>query len=649
MRIFLLCLLVVAAVAAHAGWVAPGAKTEPPEVSWPGRIPAADSRGIDVLRYELTIDLVALPPQTPWIEGTAVVRVRYLDPAPDVLRLDLVDDLTVSEVRRGLSSTPFIQTGDSLTVNVPLASPGNRETFTITYAGSPPRHGPLYAGLLLRQRDNAGPPTVGNVSQPYSSHGWFPCKDHPGDKATLAMTVTAADTLTVSATGRLLGTDDLPGGRRTWRWDSEFPVATYLVGLLVSEYETWSEDCVGFPLVFHAFSEHVDAARVTYAPTCDMMKWLEDLAGPFPFIGEKYAQAEFAWGGAMENQTVTAFGQASLTLPERSAHLVTVHELAHHWFGNSLTPRDWRDIWLNEGFARYVELLWREHTEGAEAYRDYLHLLNRDDLFVGDGLLGDPDPVLPNSMVYDKGAWVVHMLRLHVGDAAFFRFLHDYATDHDLTYQHTDRQAMTDAASIAAGEDLAPFFAPWLDTEAVPELGLRWRPLAADDRRILVEVVQHQESPFFPLTVPVRVHAGLEVVDLKLRMDDRIAGIEVATTAPVDSVLLDPDDLVLNRTALTPAPRILAAQPRPNPSVGATHLSFWLAGADRVSADVYDMGGRLVYRADLGALPATGEGAPHVWTWQGNGRDDRRAPAGVYWLVLYTSDDRTVRKATLVR
>jgi len=547
----------------------------------------------------------------------------------------------VSELLWQTVPTPFTQAGDSLRVPLPpgLAA-GDTVAVTVFYEGRPERHGPLWAGLLLRDREN-GEPAVGNVNQPHSSHSWFPCKDHPADKATLTMSITAPDDLTVAAVGRLIGVDDLGGGRRTWRWRSDHPVAPYLVGIAASDFDSWSEDCDGVLLDFHAFGEHRERAEVAFGPTCEMLLWLEDLIGPYPFADEKYAQAEMVWGGAMENQTITAYGQAAISLPDSVAHLVTVHELAHHWFGNSLTPGVWRDIWLNEGFARYVELLWREHDRGRASYYRYLQRLRPDDLFVGDGLLGDPDPLI-TGLIYDKGAWVLHMLRLHLGDPAFFGFLHTYATNPDLVYGHTDRETMIAVASEAAGEDLSTFFAPWLDTEAVPELVAHWQ-----GKR--VEVVQLQGEPFFPLTVPVRVHAGEEVVEHLLRLDAVTTAFTVTTTADIDWVVVDPDLLLLRRTTSTIAPGILAAQPRPNPAILSTHLDYWLTDAEQVTATVFDARGRLISREDLGPQPRNADSEPHLWSWHGRDDAGRRAPAGVYWLELRTTQDRTVRKVTLLR
>ena len=627
MRKILICSLILSS-AALAHWQPPGNKTASPQpVPWPGRIPAADSRGYDVLDYDLELEFTQLPPAPGEIAGRCTITFDLLDPPPAALRLDLTSALTVSSVLRDGAPAPFTHEGDSLTV----ALDGPAGTVTVDYSGRPPRHGPMWSGLMMRQHGDEQP-AVGNVSQPYSSHSWFPCKDHPADKATLSFSVTVPDTLTVVATGRLLATVPLDGNRLTWRWRTDHQVATYLVGVAASDYESWYEDCDGVPLGFHVFAEDREAIADAFTPTCEMMRWLGELAGPYPFADEKYHQAQIPWGGAMENQTVSVMGTASMYLPTRSARLVVVHELSHHWFGDALTPSLWRDLWLNEGLARYVECLWLEHDEGPEAYLEYLHLLRPDDLFVGDGLLGDPDPVLPNLLVYDKGAWVIHMLRRYLGDTVFFEAL----AQHGEQRGQVDLDSFASAWTASTGRDVDAFLAPWLDTEDLPELGVRWRGR-------LVEVVQ-QSGADFRLSVPLRVHAGMEVVDLDVRLEGPVSGVEVSTSASIDSVSIDPEGQLLLRTTTTPAPRLLAVQPRPNPARDVVRLGFTLAAVDVVTARVYDLRGRLVRQVDLGVLPE-GDG---IWEWDADDDGGRRVAAGVYWLELRTPSDRTVRKITLV-
>jgi aminopeptidase N len=640
LRSLIVVWLVVMAGHATAVWPPPEKVADPGRR--PGRIPAADDRGYDVLHLDLALDLLALPPSPGEIAGEATLRLRLLDPPPAILRLDLVDELIASDVRRDGQPVAFTQQGDSFTVALAAPTAGDVHEITIRYAGRPPRHGLFAAGLLMRQHGD-GEPTVGNVSQPYSSHSWFPCKDHPSDKSTLALTVTAPDTLTVVATGRLLGTSSPTPGRTTWRWASDHPVAPYLVGVAVSNYTSWQEDCDGVPLEFHVFPEYETELAPVLAPTCAMLRWLTDLVGPYPFTGEKYAQAQISWLGAMENQTVSAMGTTSLV--NDGAELTVVHELAHHWFGNDITPARWRDVWLNEGFARYVECLWLEHTEGEAAYREYLAALRRDDLFVGDGLLGDPEPVI-NLLIYNKGAWVLHMLRGYLGDDLFFAALAEYTRHPDLVGGHVDRASFAAAWSQATGRDIAAYLAPWLDTEAVPELAGRWRDLGGGRR--LVEVLQQQPGVVFHLAVPVAVHTADGIQRISVLLDGPLGRREITTTAPIDSVVVDPDLTLLRRTSTTPAPRVLAVQPRPNPARNQVDLAFWLAADDLVDGRVYDVRGRLVRQVVLGLQRATTD-EPRVWTWDGRDDGGRRVAAGVYWLELRTPTDRTVRKVTLVR
>ncbi|MBD3220079.1 hypothetical protein GF314_02465 [bacterium] len=628
--------------ASRATW--PPVDKSTPAATWPGRIPSPDDRGFDVEHYDLDLALTSLPPNTGRIAARARLRLSLLTPPPDALRLDLVDELTIDQVWRDGDPVPFVHQGDSLMVPLEAPMVGAVHEITIDYAGRPPRHGPFQAGLLMRRHgpDN-DEPTIGNVSQPYSTHSWLPCKDHPADKSTLAMRVTAPDTLTVVATGRLLEVTPAGPGEQTWHWRTDHQVAPYLIGLVVSNFVSWFEDCDGTPLEYHVFAEHQEDLAGDFAPTCAMLRWLEDLVGPYPFPGEKYAQAEFVWLGAMENQTVSTMGTTAML--NDGAELVVVHELAHHWFGNNVTPRRWADIWLNEGFARYVECLWLERAEGRDQYLEYLDLLRRDDLFVGDGLLGDPDPVL-SLLVYDKGAWVLHMLREYLGDDVFFAALAEYAGHPELQQGHIDRAAFEAIWSQATGRDVAAFLAPWLDTEAVPELSARWRDLGGDRR--LVEVLQTADGPSFRLRVPVEVHAGGLVERLDLLLEDRLGRREIATVAPIDSLVIDPEGLLLRRTATTPPPRLIALGARPNPARGMVNLAYRLAAPDVVEAVIHDARGRRVRSVDLGLQPATGD-EPAIWVWDGRDEAGRRVASGVYWLELRTPTDRTVRKVTLLR
>jgi aminopeptidase N len=626
------------------------------KVPWPGRIPATDDRGYDVLTYDLDVTVAVVEDR---LTGTAAITLRLLDPPPPALRLDLVDVMAASAVTWDDATAAFVQAGDSLMVSPPTAlAAGDTVTVVVTYAGEPPRHGLFWSGLMYREYGSITPddptddgPIVANVSEPYSSHSWFPCKDHPADKATLRLAATVPDTLIAVSNGVLVQESSPAPGWRRFAWATDQPIATYLVGLAVSDYVSWTEQCGTVPLQYHVFASDVAAAEVVYAPTCDMLQFLEELAGPYPFPGEKYAQCEISWIGAMENQTATVVAQA-VVLDGESAHLVVVHELAHQWFGDSLTPRHWRDIWLNEGFARYCEGLWIEHTQGRAVFLDYMYRVGpgRDpNLFAGRGTLAAPNPDrLLDMLVYNKGAWVLHILRGQIGDDAFFRFLRDYATAPALAHGNVTTADLIAVASAAAGEDVEPILAPWLETDAAPKIGLAFTPRTLDGHDIRVVIEQHGKV-FFPLTVPVRVYAGGVATDHRVRAHERRIEVTLPSGAPVDSVVVDPEGWLMWRTARqdpVPLSPLEVGVPRPNPAVDAVALPFRLGAAAAVQATIHDARGRRVGRWPLGEYAAD---TTHLWTWNGHDNSGRRVAAGVYWVTLEAASEHATRRVTVLR
>jgi aminopeptidase N len=445
---------------------------------WPP--PPQGDRGFDVLSYDL--DLI-LDPSRKTITGMNAVRLRALEGDLDRVRLDLVDELAVTAVTTDRIALSFTHAGDSLVIDLPAPVPaGQIAVFTISWEGVPPPHGPFRTGLMFREHE-AGTlndrsddvPIIANMSQPWSSHAWWPCKDSPGDKALVSMTATVPDTLVAVSNGMLLQTTDSGDGWTSYRYGSEYPIAPYLVSVAASNYRGWGEFCnvpgnLAVLLRFYVFPQHETNARYDLGRTCEMMDFMAGIAGPYPFAREPYTQAEFKWFGSMEHQTASSLSQIIFT-GDRYHEGTVIHELAHQWYGDSLTPAQWSDIWLNEGFARYIEALWVEHTEGREAYEEYMRRIGIQrypHLWQGDGTLGDPHPILPNAVIYDKGAWVLHMLRMKIGDDAFFAFTEAYAGDPNLALGSVTLADMIAHAEAAAAEDLGPFFDPWIWTETIP-------------------------------------------------------------------------------------------------------------------------------------------------------------------------------------
>ena len=622
--------------------------------------PASHDRGIDVLSYDLQLDL---DPAGRRVSGEVAIGLLALEADLRRVHLDLVDELECLAILRGGQHVLFTHGGDSLLVDLgtPLST-AVPETLRVRYEGRPPAHGSFRAGLMFR-RHSAGThgdpsddvPIIANVSETWSAHSWWPCKDHPHDKALVSLTASVPDTLSLVSNGTLEGVDTPEPGKRRYRWREAYPLPTYLVSLAASDYISWREDCpvhdglggsATIDLGFHVFPFDHEDAQVDFAVTCDAMAFLTAMLGPYPYAGEKYDQAEIKWGGAMEHPTASSMptymfgGLASLDV-------LVVHEMAHQWFGNSLTPALWPDIWLNEGFARYCEALWLEHAEGPTSYAEFMHTLgpgHHPEFFVGDGLLGDPDPILPNLLVYDKGAWLLHSLRLLMGDEAFFQLLLEYANDPVLVHGHTRSEDFQAWAEAIAGRDLERFFHAWLRTETVPRLGVS---VARSGTRAEITLQQLQD-PWLEMAVPVVLHTGDGATEKILILDRREKSFTLEGTTKVDSVSVDPEGMVLMLPADAPVPALDIRGPWPNPSSGAgIHFSIGLLEAADLDLKVYDARGRLASRARTGPLSATGpEGAPHIWTW--TPPTDGSLAAGIYWLEFRGLDRRVVRKITLL-
>ena len=628
--------------------------------------PRTDDRGIDVLSYDLELVLDPAPGPASGVvalTGRVDIGLRALRHGVVTLPLDLVPQLACDGVTRGGAPVAYAQSGEELllTLDTPLSTTVP-ETLSIDWHGRPPRHGSLYVGMMYRRDDNGTPldpaddtPFMFTISEPWSAHAWWPCKDHPADKALVSLAATVPADLSVVANGSLVAVTDAAPGWKRFLWRERYPLPTYLVAVAASRYVTWREDCrpataPPVPLDYHVIARDRDRAEVDFANTCAMVDVLTGLLGPYPFAGEKYAQVEVVWGGAMENTTATALGQFMFT-GDRRYEQVVAHELAHQWFGDSLTPVRWSDIWLNEGFATYAEALWLEASQGPAAREAFMRQIGparHEALFVGAGTLADPAPILPNTLVYDKGAWVLHMLRAVIGDEAFFRFLRDWTGDPRRAQGSVGVEDMIAAAEQAAGRSLDAFFDGWLRTDAAPVLSLVPSPRRGPAHGPAeVTLRQHQGTVLtvpVPLLVCLRDGRRLPVTAVLTRREETFRW---SVAGQADSVVADPGRPLLGRWVAVQPPLLAVgeAAPNPAPATGATFM-LYLQQPAQVTVDMHDVRGRKLDSAALGTLSAAGaDDAGTAWRWE----PPRQVPDGVYWLVFRAGEARVARRVVLVR
>jgi aminopeptidase N len=620
---------------------------------------AATSDRYDVRRYDL--DLRVDPNDTTLVGIVGVTFASRREGLASVV-LDLANrGLTVSAVQDGLGARPFVHAGDSLTVTLraPLAL-GAVDSLLVSYAGVP--RSPLSdRGLFWRnhfhynevtgQNVNGGR-IIASMSQPAYCKYWWPCKDRPDDKAdTVRIAVTVPDTMVVASNGLLMSEAPADLGWKTYTWLSTYPLASYLVSVAISNYEFWQEECATtlgttIPLVNYVFPLDRAEAEFDLARVCEMLEACEGWFGPYPFAREKYGHAEFVWGGAMEHQTCCSLGSGFID-GEGTAHSIIVHELAHQWYGDSLTPRDWADIWLNEGFATYAEALWAEREGGAGGYDYYMSRIREPRDWVGDSPVYDPVPVFPGWVIYRKGAWILHMLRDRVGDDVFFPLLDEWTNGGGRPLGTVITDEFIELASAYAGEDLGPFMWPYLTTDAVPVIAMT-QAVADGPRgpqtRLTLDLRQMQ-SPLFDNVYPVRVITDGPDTTLHVRLAAGSTTTTFDLPGAIENVLLDPDRRVIWQAGtLGELNQLQVVYPNPAQDDRAT-LRFRLDAPARVVVAIYDARGALVHRDDVTVAP---DGDYGIYAWNCR-RDGARVASGVYWATVEIAGERSVRKFTVLR
>jgi aminopeptidase N len=504
--------------------------------------------GVDALHYAFRL---TLDDESDVIDGEAVLDLRFVKEQVSSVALDLVGEsegkgMAVSSVLWNGKPATFEHANDRLTLTLAQPPPaGGRGRITVRYRGIPA------SGLRIGPNLH-GDRTFFSDNWPNRARHWLPTIDHPYDKATCELLVTAPAHYQVISNGLLLEETDLSSGDRLTHWKQSVPIATWLFVLGAARFAVDHYDVVGGrPLQSWVYPQDREPGfRDLSYPTRQALEFFSEAIGPYAY--EKLANVQSASiGGGMEAATAIFYGE-DLIRGERDPRIrdIVVHEIAHQWWGNAVTEADWNDVWLSEGFATYFTLLFREHAYGrddfasglAEARREVLEFHAQDPGYriVHENL--DDMSKVTTRQTYQKGAWVLHMLRGLIGDEAFWRGIRAYYGE--FSRRNTSTRDFRVAMEESSGRNLERFFGQWLERGGLPRIAGTWRSSGSS---VEIELRQTQEGAPFELEIPLAIETegGSPPRFEKLRMTEREAKASFPLEDTLRAVALDPQHWVL--------------------------------------------------------------------------------------------------------
>lgn len=621
----------------------------------------------DLAAVDLTLDFDF---DSSTVTGSVVLDLWTLFTPVDEILLDLVDTMQITSLTLDGRPAQFEHEDRLLRVfpRVPIPAQSQAQV-RIDYHGAPIRE--AFLGMEFTRQgfiDAPGAPMVHTLSQTHSASAWWPCKEVTYDKFTLETHLTVPDSMTAVSNGVLREVTSPAPGRRTFHHSVKYPIATYLVSIVATNFVHWSDSYLPLeggppmPIDYYVYPQSETRAREVWARTPQMMGAFARHFGEYPFVLERYGMAEFNWGGAMEHQTLSSMGTYLFANDLADNERVVAHELAHQWWGDLITPATWDDIWLSEGFAVYGEALWIEEVDGDSAsiahLRSRLPLQDRE--FAGALV---PPEFWFNNTVYTKGAWVLHMLRGLLGDEEFFRALRTYRQE--FAFGVASTESFRTSVEQSTEVDLEEFFASWVYGTGRPIYALFWTPqLTGAGVDVEFRLEQLQEEPVFRLPVELVVEFETAEPETVVVIDTtRVQSFVFSFEQEPRRVLVDPRDRILKRVRMSVGPtdapvsesfdepstwRLSA--PWPNPAAGDVRLILRPpahgAGSRAPEIWVFDAMGRALVALSgggegggAGGGDAGGNSGERTLIWDGLDARGRDRGAGVYWIGAAHSDD----------
>ena len=515
-------------------------------------------QNIDVTYYKLNLD-ISYNSQT--ISGTVTINAKSTIDNLSSVFFDLQNYFTIHSVT--INGSDLIRSFENNKISITLDKVyniGEEFSIDITYSGTPGSSG--FGSFEFSEHGSLGEraPAIWTLSEPYGSSDWWPSKDTPADKADSSDVWVRADELFVTVSnGTLIDVINHGDGTKTYKWKNKYPIAHYLISLAMTNYFVYEqqfeyEPGKFMPVVHYNYPENFNdptkSRKEDLDKTTDMLKVFSELFGPYPFVEEKYGHAEFGWGGGMEHQTVSSMG----TFRED----VVAHELAHQWFGDMITCKDWQNIWLNEGFATYSEALYDEAKYEEAKYGKIAYFNNMlNEIQYAKNAVGSIyvqnvstfGNIFNYVRSYAKGAVVLHMLRKVVGDEHFFNILKAYAGHPDFSYNVATTEDFQSVCETVSSQNLDYFFTQWIYGENYPKYSMHWESnnLGNDIYSVSVTINQQENSipVFFTMPIDLKISTTVHDTIITIFNNKQTQDFTINVFGKPTQIQLDPESWIL--------------------------------------------------------------------------------------------------------
>ncbi len=496
---------------------------------------------IDVLSYRFEIDL---NDSSDMIQGSTDIEIAFRKDV-DRFQLDLSynnaenSGMKVKQITEDGGDISFLQEDDRISLDISLAHQGTQRMYRIVYSGIPSD------GLII-SKNKYGDRTFFGDNWPNRGHNWLPMVDHPSDKAIAEFIVRAPDHYAVVSVGKKLG-EHKEAGEIISHWKTTVPLSTKLMVIGVSPFAVdHMKSKSGIPVSTWVYPQNQKEGFYDYSIATKPLDFFESYIAPYPYAKLANVQSKTVYGG-MENASCIFYHERSVN-GKQDHEILFVHEIAHQWFGDAVSELDWHHIWLSEGFATYLTDIYIEQTHGREAFvasmldekGQVLRFARRRLAPIIDTSLSVSVRLL-NKNSYEKGGWVLHMLRHDMGDELFQECVQSFYEK--FKFGNALTEDFQEVLESVTGKSYEDFFRQWYYQAGHPVLSANWKKRG---KKILLTIRQHQEQNLFEFPIDIelindRGETFRETLSIKASSQTFI----LKPSFKVTDLILDPDTWLL--------------------------------------------------------------------------------------------------------